>query len=229
MVPALALDREQSGGAHSREMAARGLRRDSGDPRQLAGGQRAAVHQRHQHAGPRRIPDQRRGLGQRSGSEHDGNSEIFARDPSAVGPTMLRPQPKPSAARALPLIGGLPPADLVTSSVMFQMGMAQMTWKWLLIAVVTTPQPESRAAPSCGVEGVAGRLLLHDQVGVAGAEHVGGVGDDKIGAQRRRRDAPAAEDAAVHVGVKRIGGADVLCTTMSAKPSPVRSATAFTV
>ena len=70
MVPPLAMPAEQPGRGQPREMAARGLRRDTGSARQLGGGQRAAVHQRHQHGGAPRVADQRGGFGKGGGCEH---------------------------------------------------------------------------------------------------------------------------------------------------------------
>jgi len=57
-VAALTLRREQPCARQSREVAAGRLRRDPGGTRQLPCGQRPPVHQRHQHAGARRIADE---------------------------------------------------------------------------------------------------------------------------------------------------------------------------
>ena len=56
---ALLLDGEQARRRHAGQMAAGRLRRDAGDARQLGGRQRAAVHQRVQHAGARGIAGER--------------------------------------------------------------------------------------------------------------------------------------------------------------------------
>ena len=56
----LALDRHQLAGEQAGEMAARRRRRDGALERKLGRGERAAVHQRSQHAGARRIADQGR-------------------------------------------------------------------------------------------------------------------------------------------------------------------------
>ena len=55
-VPALLRDAEQTGRRQTLQVAAGGLRRDTGDPSQLRRRQRAPVHQRVQHSGARRIP-----------------------------------------------------------------------------------------------------------------------------------------------------------------------------
>ena len=54
-VAALLLDGQESHCGHAGQMAARGLRRDAGDMRQLRGREGAAVHQGLQHSGPGRI------------------------------------------------------------------------------------------------------------------------------------------------------------------------------
>ena len=69
-VPALLLDGEQPRRGQARQMAAGGLRRDAGDARQLGRRQRAAVHQRVQHAGAGRVAGERGDLGERGVAGH---------------------------------------------------------------------------------------------------------------------------------------------------------------
>jgi len=55
-MPALLFDAEKASRSQACQMAARGLRRDAGDPSQLGSRQRAPAHQRMQHSGAGWVP-----------------------------------------------------------------------------------------------------------------------------------------------------------------------------
>jgi len=95
VMPPLAMPGEQSGRGQPRKMPARGLRRDAGGARQLGGGQRSPVHQRHQHRGAAGIADKSGGFGKSGGREHRKAPRFAANKPhpSGSGSGLLRPWP----------------------------------------------------------------------------------------------------------------------------------------
>jgi len=89
-VAALAHAFEQPGLGQLGEVAAGRLRRDAGGVGELLGGERAAVHQRAQDVGARRIADRRRNLGQVGSDRHAGDSSALG---GAWHGSTLRPRP----------------------------------------------------------------------------------------------------------------------------------------
>ena len=92
-MPSLLLDRDQAGSRELRKVPARGLRCDAGELRELGGRQRAPVHHRYQHIGPRGIARQRGNFGKRRIAHHGRNSGIVLGKSSRRPARMLRPRP----------------------------------------------------------------------------------------------------------------------------------------